>query len=236
MVVETNTHVIYSAVFGDYDNIVKPDTIHDNVDYVLFTDHPDTKNITKPWRGVHVDWFDTTDIKYKNRRAARHFKALPHAYMPEHHVSVWMDMTHQVIMHPHLIEQNILQQADIALFKHEVRSCVYTEAAAVVSFKFDHVERVVKQIEFYKQAKYPADNGLWETPGMVRRNCKIINKANLLWWEMMCRFSSRDQISLPYILAKYKITPAILPGMAGKCSRVNNDIIRQTSVHRHHAK
>ena len=38
MVVSTGTHVIYSAVFGDYDNIIAPKHIHKDTDYVLFTD------------------------------------------------------------------------------------------------------------------------------------------------------------------------------------------------------
>jgi len=232
MVTGTGTHVIYSAVFGNYDNIIAPKHIHDNTDYVLFTDCVDVESIPTPWKVVYVDWLDTIDIQYRNRRSARHFKALPHVYMPQHDVSVWMDMTHDVIMNPHDIEDKFLSDSDIALFKHELRNCVFAEGLAVIKYKMDHVQRVTSQLDYYKAAKYPPGRGLWETPGVVRRNTDTIAKANNMWWEMMCRYSSRDQISLPYILDKHCIKPHVLPGFAGKCSPTNNNIIRHVQHHK----
>ena len=32
------------------------------------------------------------------------------------------------------------------------------------------------------------------------------------WWEIICKYSSRDQISFPYVLYKHSITPKIIPG------------------------
>lgn len=232
MIVSTGTHVIYSAVFGDYDSIIVPEHIHKNTDYVLFTDCTDIESIPKPWNVIHVDWLDTIDIQYKYRRSARHFKALPHVYMPHHAVSIWMDMTHDVVMDPYVIEKRFLSDSDIALFKHELRDCVFAEGAAVIKYRFDHSQRVTSQLDYYKAAKYPPGNGLWETPGVIRRNTTLISKANNLWWEMMCRYSSRDQISLPYILDKHDIKPHVLPGFAGKCSPVNNKIIRHVQHHK----
>ena len=232
MVVSTGTHVIYSAVFGDYDNIIAPKQIHKNTDYVLFTDCTDIESIPKPWNVINVDWLDTVDIQYRNRRSARHFKALPHVYMPQHDVSIWMDMTHDVVMDPYTIEEKFLSDSDIALFKHELRDCVFAEGLAVMKYRFDHSQRVTSQLEYYKAAKYPPGNGLWETPGVIRKNTTQISKVNNLWWEMMCRYSSRDQISLPYILDKHDIKPHVLPGFAGKCSPVNNKIIRHVQHHK----
>lgn len=230
-IVNNNSHVIYSAVFGDYDNIITPRCIYQNTDYVLFTDCADTTRMPEPWQAVYVDWFDTVDVKYRNRRAARHFKALPHLYMPQHAVSIWMDMTHDVVMDPRAIEEKFLSNADIALFKHELRNCVYDEGLAVMKYGLDHVHRVQLQLRWYKAIRYPPGRGLWETPGVARRNTNVIAKVNNTWWEMMCRFSSRDQISLPYVLEKYGVSPCVLPGYAGKCSRANNSVIRQVNDH-----
>ena len=231
IILSSNTHVIYSAVFGDYDNIITPKCVYKNTDYVLFTDCADTKRIPDPWRAVHVDWFDTVDVKYRNRRAARHFKALPHLYMPQHVVSIWMDMTHDVVMDPRDIEEKFLSNTDIALFRHELRNCVYDEGLVVMQHGLDHIHRVRLQLQWYKVIGYPPGRGLWETPGVARRNTNVIVKVNNTWWEMMCRFSSRDQISLPYVLDKYDVSPRVLPGYAGKCSRANNNIIRQVNDH-----
>jgi len=36
----------------------------------------------------------------------------------------------------------------------------------------------------------------------------------LMWWEQICMFSSRDQISFPFVCHQLGITPSILPGNA----------------------
>lgn len=228
MVINTRPYVIYSAVFGNYDNVVKPQKVFKDVDYVLFTDQPVKQN---PWRTVHVDWFDTVDEEFRNRRSARHFKALPSLYMPKHKVSIWIDMTHEVHEHPKNIEKEYLQESDIALFRHELRDCVYQEASAVFQYSMDSKDNIDRQTHLYKTHKYPAHNKLWETPGVVRRNSTSMTKVGWMWWEMLCSYSSRDQISLPYILDKLKIKPTTLPGFSGKCSDINNKIIPAVRDH-----
>lgn len=231
MLVETKPYVIYSAVFGDYDNIIKPEVVFDDVDYVLFTDQPVSSD---HWKVVNVDWFGTIDDEYSTRRPARHFKALPGLYMPYAEVVIWTDMTHEVHRHPGEIEKEYLTESDIALFRHELRDCVYAEASAVKQYKMDSDDNIDRQTHFYKSQKYPMHHNLWETPGVVRRNSTNMIQMGMMWWEMMCKFSSRDQISLPYVLSKLNIKPAVLPGFAGKCSNINNRIIPKMRGHKPH--
>jgi len=35
-----------------------------------------------------------------------------------------------------------------------------------------------------------------------------------MWWEQICMFSSRDQISFPFVCHQLDIKPSILPGRA----------------------
>ena len=92
-IVHTKPYVIYSALFGDYDNIVTPSIIHNNVDYIIFTDQDLD---VYPWKCVKVDWFNSVDDEFTNRRAARHFKALPNLYMTGYEACIWIDMTHEL--------------------------------------------------------------------------------------------------------------------------------------------
>ena len=61
---------------------------------------------------------------------------------------------------------------------------------------------------------YPRNNGLYELPVSIRKNTDNIKILNLRWWEQICRYSSRDQISMPFVLWKTNITPKLLPGYA----------------------
>jgi hypothetical protein len=81
-------------------------------------------------------------------------------------------------------------------------------------------------MEYFESTKYPKNNGLYELPCSIRKNTEIINKMNLMWWEIICRYSSRDQISLPYVLHKLNIQPLILEGCAN-CGGYGNKIIPQ---------
>lgn len=233
MVIETKPYVVYSAVFGDYDDVVTPQVIFDDVDYVLFTDQ-DIKS--DHWRIVNVDWFGTIDDEYGNRRPARHFKAIPGLYMPYADIIIWIDMTHEVHKHPAEIADNYLVNSDIALFRHELRDCVYAEASAVKQYRMDTADNLDRQTHFYQTQKYPMHHNLWETPGVVRRNTTDMIQMGMMWWEMMCKYSSRDQISLPFVLNKLKIKPTVLPGFAGKCSEINNKVIPKIRAHKPHQK
>jgi len=48
----------------------------------------------------------------------------------------------------------------------------------------------------------------------ILRNNDVTRKMGMMWWEQICRFSSRDQISFPYILWRMRkeLDISILPG------------------------
>ena len=57
-----------------------------------------------------------------------------------------------------------------------------------------------------------------------------------MWWEQICRFSSRDQISFPFCLWKTKNKISIMPGFANGINPATNkvgynDLIPQTRTH-----
>ena len=228
MVINTRKYVIYSAVFGNYDSVVKPARVFKDVDYVLFTDQPVKQ---APWRTVHVDWFGTVDDEWKDRRAARHFKAQPGMYMPKADMFIWTDMTHEVHVHPAEIRERYVKENDIALFRHELRDCVFQEASAVLQYKMDTQDNIDRQLYLYQKENYRRRSGLWETPGVVRMNTPKITQVGMMWQEMMNKYSSRDQISLPYVLDKLNVDVSVLPGFAGKCSDINNKVIPRMRQH-----
>ena len=78
---------------------------------------------------------------------------------------------------------------------------------------------------------YPKNNGLYELPVRVQRNTKLTQQMGWMWWEQICMFSSRDQISFPFVCHQLGIKPTILPGVANTIQ--GNEIMPQLILSNH---
>jgi len=173
----------------------------------------------------------TIDKRYTDRRHAKIFKILPHLFVPGYDYYIWIDSTHMVVMNPIDIINMYLKDSDIALFKHPERNCVYQEAEVIKSVNFDQLSFVDFQMIFYESMSYPKENGLYELPCRIQRNTSQIQALMLTWWELICKYSSRDQLSLPFALHMHGITPSIMPGNANGIMR--NTIFPQVTTSNH---
>lgn len=192
----------------------EPPILFPDVDFYAFVDEHKV-NVDGVWkRNKFIDF--SSDPVYKNRRNAKIYKVLPHLFVPGYDYYIWIDSTHYVAIDPHQIIDEFLGNSDIGLFQHPERNCVYQEAELIKKVNFDHHELVDAQMEFYDSVGYPRDNGLYELPCRIQRNTFKIQEAMLSWWEMICMYSSRDQLSLPYVLEKHNIKPSIIPGFANR--------------------
>ena len=182
----------------------------DGVDYHAFVDYASDnsgwiKHPTVPF---------SVDTRYKNRRDAKVYKVLPFAFLPDYDYYFWIDSTHILEADPHEIIDTYLKDSDIAVFKHPERDCVYIEGNFVKQIRYDHPNLLEDQLAFYKDVCYPEHNGLYELPVRVQRNTKLTQQLGWMWWEQICMFSSRDQISFPFVCHQLGIKPTILPGIA----------------------
>jgi Protein of unknown function (DUF616) len=220
---------IITSIFGNNIELFDPPIVFNNASYYAFVDR---KHNVKCWN--QIDAFDfSCDPQFSARRNSRIYKILPDLFLPDYDYYLWIDSTHAVMKDPEIIINEFLSKSDIALFRHGVRDCLYKEAEAVLKYGYDYPDLVNNQIKFYLMNNYPRNNGLYETPALIRRNTKSILRLNLMWWEHICKFSSRDQISLPYVLNKCNIVPEIIPGRvndpeAYKTNQpVTNEIFKQ---------
>ena len=197
------------------------------VDYHAFTDNP-----SPHWTNHPIIPF-SVDTRFANRRNAKVYKILPFAFLPGYDYYFWVDATHRLETDPHYVITKYLSNSDIAVFKHADRNCIYLEAKGVISVNFDHSNLVQDQVAFYRNMEYPNNNGLYELPARVQRNSPLTQRLGWMWWEQICMFSSRDQISFPFCLHQLGIKPSILPGTAN-CIR-GNDIMPQL-VYSHHRR
>lgn len=135
---------------------------------------------------------------------AKRYKILPHLFFPDE-VTMWLD-GNIWCPDPQSVVDELLGDADIALFQHPYRANVWEEFAALKEDPRFHISYLQKQLnaqaEFYREEGLPPDTLAYECNFMVRRNNERVNRLMESWWAQICRWQWRDQVSLPYVLWK----------------------------------
>ena len=201
---------------------------YDSADYFAFVEEELIEDSI--WSPMPLRIF-SIDREYANRRNAKIYKILPHLFVPGYDYYIWIDSTHAVMMDPKDIVEKYLKDSDIALFKHPERNCVYAEGNIIQGIKFDKGYHVQSQMSFYQSRSYPEENGLYELPCRIQRNSLEIQELMLTWWEIICKYSSRDQLSLPFAMDMHNIKPTIMPGRANGI--MQNEILPQVTNSNH---
>lgn len=230
-----NKIAILTAISGNRDRLSPPIVVHENADYFAFVDEPSEEQIG-PWKQMKNYSF-TSDERFSNRRKAKIYKITPELFLPGYDYYFWVDATHDVVVNPQEIIDEFLKESCLAVFNHRERHCAYQEANEIIKLNYDHIYNVTNQIKEYQKLNFPFDFGLFELPVIVRKNCAETTAFNLMWWEQICKYSSRDQISFPFCLWSTKIQISVMPGYANginpKTNNIGyNDLIPQT---RHHS-
>ena len=202
---------VYTAIAGEKNLLTTPETVYPDVSYIAFVDRPYDCDV---WEQRELIDF-SLDVRFRNRRNAKIYKINPELFLPEHDVSVWIDPTHELFSHPReFIERHaLLESTDIAVFRHSARSCVYDEGEFVktVGWK-EHEHLLDMQLENYRDSGFPRGFGLFELMVIIRRNCQSTWRFNRCWWEQICKYSSRDQLSFPFVAWSLDAKVGVAPG------------------------
>jgi len=137
------------------------------------------------------------------RMNAKIYKVLPQLFFSDE-ITVWLDGNIFLQQESELFIRDFLGDADMAVFEHPGRNCIYQEGALCHTLGLDNRSIIRQQLEHYLMQEYPKDAGLAECGVLVRRNTDLVNAFNLHWWGQICRWSSRDQISFMYSLSKFR--------------------------------
>jgi len=219
--------VVYTAIFGQIDKLwsVRP-IARGKATHVCFSDVP--RKEMGLWDGRHflgkasprsLTW-KVHQVKQQDnpRRTARHYKCLPHRYLPDADVWIWIDGNVRLAIPP---EEAVRQwlHSDMATFNHPDRNCLYVEASFCAKHNKDTATVLEAQVARYRKVKMPARWGLAETRIMIRRNTPAICEFNEAWWKEIEHGSLRDQVSFPFVCWKKGIRWTTIPGTCGmtKC-------------------
>jgi len=186
--------IVYSANFGDKDKLKEPEinsSWSKDLKFVYFTD----QEFESPTWNIIVE-----NTAVDTVRKARWYKMHSHELFPGE-LTLWVDANLIVQKDPtELI-------GDYSLFtqEHPYRFCLYEEADYCIRKKRGNREDIERQVEYYKKQHYPECYGLYTTRILLRQSTEKVKLLNKQWWEHIVMFSTRDQISLPYVLWKYGI-------------------------------
>lgn len=217
---------VVTAIGGGKDQLQPPAIRFDGVDYIAFTDDPGLRVDTWELRPLPL-W--STDPIYARRRHARVVKILQTMLVPGYDFYIWHDGTHEVLMDPAELVRRFLptENHHFASYRHKDRQCVYQEAKAILKVQLDDPDNVRRQVRAYRTAGFPSGFGLWETPFLIRRNSDVTRRLELAWWDHLARYSSRDQLSLPFVQWSLELPISEISGGTA----FENDFVRRVRSH-----
>lgn len=198
---EHNRIVVYTAIYGEYDDLKDPEFVDDRFAYVCFTDRLDIRS--NVWKVIYKE----KNEEYDTRRRAKIYKILPHKFFPEYDLSIWVDGS--VVIRGDLREyiQEHLKRTNLLFMVHPWRNCIYAEAEySMAERSFEGLNEMKEQIVFYEAQGMPKNNGLISGGFIVRKHNETdVVSAMEQWWNEICNFSTQDQISFGYVAWKNKL-------------------------------
>ena len=202
-----NKKVVYTSVFGNYDDVVEP-KLPEGWDWKCFSEQ------------------NSLPIYEDNMRNAKRYKILPHRFLKEYEISIYIDGNYIIKRDVNELVDRYLNDANAVFHNHnsqpayDKRNCIYDEARTILMFGEknmkitpergmknykDNPEIIVNQMKRYVNDNYPEQNGLI-TGGVIlrRHNEKDCIKVMEDWWKEIKYGSKRDQLSFNYVAWKNK--------------------------------
>lgn len=196
--------VIYTVLTGKYEELRQPMCIHPDFEYICFTD------VLKDERNGVWLMREIPKVTQDKARLSRFPKMRPDLLLPDFEYSLYMDANLCIqnvdiyIRVLDLIKKNVLW----AGVKHPLRDCVYEEAFEVLfGRRYEKkIRRGLREMKFLLKEGFPSHYGMYEANIIFRSHKNpVIEEQGLLWWQMLCSYSKRDQFALSYTLWKKKI-------------------------------
>ncbi len=223
--------VIYTTISNNYDCLNLHVYLNPDYRYVCFTDNQWylRRKVVGPWE-VRPLPFTKLDVS----RNSRYPKLHPHVLFPEYQESIYVDAN--VVFKTNLLfeaAEALSSQKDVflAIPPHRCRDCIYDELDECLIHKKDKEDVLLRHKAFLEQENYPRHWGLTENNVIYRKHhhplcIKIMSE----WWEMLERYSRRDQLSLFYVLWKNNQQMTFLLKKAIKADKPNFRLYHHNNV------
>jgi Protein of unknown function (DUF616) len=211
-----NKIVVYTAAFGSTVKLM-PQKKFNGIDFICFADR---EYKVKGWQVKLIN----APFPNDPRRSNRYYKIQPHLLLKEYDFSIYVDSNIIVLKSPLLLIEQEMKDVKMMGFDHnqttsDTRNCIYKEYEALLQLKDkegktkDDPEIMKRQIEMFRAAGYPANNGLIKAPVLIRKHNdnEVINIMKEWWW-FIENLSTRDQLSFNYVAWKNNFNIKYLQG------------------------
>lgn len=201
---ENKRMVVYTGIFGGYDNLKEPLVTEENVDYICFTDDRNLKS--QSWITKYVESEqDNSAIE------VRKYKCLPHRFFMDYDISFWVDASSQITAPLKPLIEQYMGTSGMLFFPHYERDCIYEEGAVNIIQHRESTAKIINQLYQYNVEKFPEHYGLLCGTYIVREhNREEVVKCMEDWYSEILSKSARDQLSLPYVMKKNEIYPDLI--------------------------
>ena len=195
----SNSNILYTSIIGKYDSLKEPTIKTKGWDYVCYTNEP----------SITSDFWQIKPIpsRYQNipdpKRIASLLKIEHYNVVEEdYNTIIYVDGAVKVNVDLNkFLEFHNFGDYDFGIPTHLSRNCLYEEAEICKSL--DDPALIDQQVQRYREAGYPRQNGLWATTGMIKNNkSSALKKACEIWSEEYTLGCKRDQVSLNYAFWK----------------------------------
>ncbi|KAJ6806567.1 uncharacterized protein M6B38_289455 [Iris pallida] len=222
----TCTAVVSTCAFGGGDDLYQPIGMTEaslaKVCYVAFWDEITQSSqeaegikinhdhMIGKWRIVVVK-----DLPFSDQRLNGKIpKMLSHRLFPQARYSIWVDSKSQFRRDPLGVLEALLWRTNstLAISEHGARSSLYDEAKAIVHKNKATPEEVEVQLNQYRRDGIPDDKrfkgkkALAEASIIVREHNPLTDLFMCVWFNEVVRFTSRDQLSFPYVLRRLNMS------------------------------
>lgn len=186
---------LLTAVYGGYDDLAGLPEGHGFDRAVCVTDDPSLQ--ASGWETLLVDYGE--DFRLAGKRP----KLTPFSFVPDDTV-VWVDASVELLsagFRDYCLQS--LGDNDLVASNHpEDRFCLFEEAGYCQDWPQNRHMPLRQQAAFYRGEGMPEQYGLWACSVLVWRNTDASRTFGGAWLQENIRWSTRDQVSFPYLLWK----------------------------------
>lgn len=155
-----------------------------------------------------VDVWDEQHPHLSCLASARYYKTIPHLLYPEYDWTIWVDANVLLNVEP---EELVAKCGDNnwGAFYHSHRDCVYDELHACQELGFVGKNTAERLFQWYGNSMVETNTGLGMTMVLVRKRCPEVAEMNMRWWQYMCYYSMRDQLTFNHVFGYKGLWPAV---------------------------
>lgn len=147
-----------------------------------------------------VKCFTEYDRFHKPVLNAKIYKCLPHLFMPDEKITIWVDGNLELKDGAEEALIRELGDEDVLVFANPYRNFVSEEVDEIKRLKLD-TEDNIDATNYNFMDRLPACFLI------VRRNIARVKRMNERWWAEICHGSTRDQISFSKCFPHAKVLP-----------------------------